>query len=409
MIGAPGYQPPWVDALRRNVDVLGEDPGAVYGAEIFRGRADRFEEVRTQLPVTEGPWFLWRVIVGQIEAATALPDAEFKAAIPVSIDLLERHPAAKTFGLSRLLTRYRRCAAPLLHERLRDFAVEAWGNPWLTNNEASWASVGDDARLMVAEWLKLALMQKFFGLLADDGLNDRRRLEFWETYHRSVHAMYFALGETARTHRGPDFREVRRQMEGLQLTLTHSTAKNNAFIMCIGRHVVVEFGVKGNACFIFERDKLPFALEGEVAGNHLALKHASNLERMLHTDTRDEPWEDKFRRVLAEVVGVEVPPDARAVPQAPAPARAFGAMPRATDRATRSAADPPPALRDPPPSRVFDDREFAVFCRAKKLEWRDSRGGAGFLRVFTKREDEAVSDQLEAWGFSFNGKCWWRT
>jgi hypothetical protein len=41
-----------------------------------------------------------------------------------------------------------------------------------------------------------------------------------------------------------------------------STANNNAFIMCIGEHVVVEFGLKGNACFIFKRDRLPFRCSG---------------------------------------------------------------------------------------------------------------------------------------------------
>jgi hypothetical protein len=307
LIATPGFQPSWVAMLHGNPEVLGPDPGAFYGSEIFRGCPEKFEQVRAELPITDASWLVWRVIVGQIEAATESPDAEFRAAIAGLLDLLERHPAAKTFGLSKLLSRYRQCASPALHERLRDFAVDAWGNPWLALNEVAWSVVSPDARMMVAEWLKLALMQKFFGLLAEDGLNDTRRLKFWETYHQNIHAMYFALGEAARTDRRPDFREVRKQMEGLQLTLTHSTAKNNAFIMCIGEHVIVEFGVKGNACFIFRRNEIPFELAGEVAGNSFALKGRSGrVERLTHMDG-NERWEDKFRRVLANVVRAQAP------------------------------------------------------------------------------------------------------
>jgi len=287
-VTTPGFEPSWVGTLQGNTEVFGADPGAFYGSEMFHGRPERFDIVRAELPVTEASWLVWQVIVGQIEAAAGAPDAEFRAAIPSLTQLLEKHPLAENFGLAKLLTRYRRCASPTLHERLRDFAVDTWGNPWLALNEAKWSVVSPDARMMVTEWLKLALMQKFFGLLAEDGLNDTRRLKFWETYHQSIHAMYFALGETARRHPGLDFREVRKQMEGLQLTLTHSTSKNNAFIMCIGEHVIVEFGEKGNACFIFHKDRLPFALEGGVAGNSTALKHFRCRKAPAHRSRHDD-------------------------------------------------------------------------------------------------------------------------
>ena len=376
LIVTSGFLPPWVETLQRNPEVLGPDPGSFYGAEIFRGRPERFEEVRAELAIADASWLVWRVVVGQIEAATHGSDAEFRAAILGLLELLNRHLLAKNFGLAKLLTRYHACASPTLHERLRDYAVDAWGNPWLARNEAKWSVVSPEARKMVAEWLKLALMLKFFGLLADDGLNDTRRLKFWEAYHQSIHAMYFALGDTASRHAGSDFREVRNQMEGLRLTLTHSTAKNNAFIMCIGEHVIVEFGEKGNACFIFHKDRLPFVLAGEVAGNSFALKHSGYVERLLHTDSGMSAWEDKFRTALSTIVGVQAPSPAPGVtvirdglpggvgptgrPATPTPMNAQPHMPGITQPGSR-------LYRSP--GTTFTLEEVRKFCEARRFQW----------------------------------------
>jgi hypothetical protein len=391
LIATPGFQPSWVAMLIGNLEVLGPDPGSFYGSEIFRGRPEKFEQVRAELPITDASWLVSQVIVGQIEAATGSLDAEFKTAIPGLLELLERHPAAKDVGLSKVLSRYRQCASPVLHARLRDFAVDALGNPWLALNEAAWSLVSPDVRKMVVEWLKLALMQKFFGLLAEDGLNDTRRLKFWETYHQSIDGMYFALGETARTDRRPDFREVRKQMEGLQLTLTHSTAKNNAFIMCIGEHVIVEFGEKGNACFIFRRSEIPFALAGEVAGNLLALKGTrGRLERLTHTDG-GEPWEDKFRRVLVNVVRVQ------------APSATHGPTPTGGWQSQR-----PTVPSQHAPTAKFTMAEFTTFCESRRLITADLREKGGNLWVDHRFPSTDVAAQLSAWGFHFKPTHgWW--
>jgi hypothetical protein len=418
LVATTGFLPPWVETLQRNPEVLGPDPGAFYGSELFRGRSERFEEVRTELGITDASWLVWRVVVGQIEAATRGPDAEFRSAIPGMLDLLTRHPLAKNFGLAKVLARYRACASPALHQGLRDFAVEAWGNPWLALNEAKWSVVAPEARKMVAEWLKLALMQKFFGLLADDGLNDTRRLKFWEAYHESIHAMYFALGETARTHPGPDFREVRKQMEGLRLTLTHSTPRNNAFIMCIGEHVIVEFGEKGNACFIFHKDRLPFALVGEVAGNSDELKHTRRLERLVHLDRGLAQWEDKFREVLSSVVRVQAPDPVRGAsvdrsrqPQIdvskPRPAAAAAVIRPPVQRAPSELTEAQSRLKVWL-AQPFTMTEFEHFCRTNHLDWKDYREIGGTLKVFTKQQGTAVAAQLETWGFRFkNTVGWW--
>lgn len=424
LIVTPGFQPSWVGVLHKNPEALGLDPGGFYGSQIFQGRSKEFDEIRTELPITDDSWFLWRVIIGQIEAATQSPDHGFRLAIPSLLTMLEKHPVAKTFGLSKLLARYHQCKSPVLHEGLRDFAVGAWGNPWLALNEAAWSLVSPEARIMVAEWLKLALMQKFFGLLADDKMNDNRRLKFWETYHQSIHAMYFALGETARTHQGPDYREVRKQMDGLQLTLVSSTAQNNAFIMCIGEHVIVEFGEKGNACFIFHRDRLPFKLEGEVAGNYAALKHHSHVSRLLHTDRLMLPWEERFRQTLSEVVRIKLPSfaavkpstlDEHALDRQVAKSAVTGSVPQNASSTVGKTVQPPTPQRSyPEPSlpqigrATFTMSEFNTFCTARRLSNNDLRPKGGNLWVYHKDANSDVAKQLSTWRFRFKPDAgWW--
>jgi hypothetical protein len=231
--------------------------------------------------------------------------------------------------------------------------------------------------------------------------------------------MYFALGEMARTDRRADFREVRKQMDGLQLTLTHSTAKNNAFIMCIGEHVIVEFGEKGNACFIFRRNEIPFALAGEVAGNSLALKGTrGRLERLTHMDG-SERWEDKFRKVLANVVRVR-PPSGKhgptstgswlrpTVPSQAAPSIGAPQTPAAQDSHSDRWQPKPQHALPVPPTTKFTMTEFATFCESHQLRIADNREKGGNLWVDHTYPSTDVAAQLSAWGFHFKPTAgWW--
>jgi hypothetical protein len=424
-IAAPGYQPEWVDAVQRNPTLFGADPGAFYGEQIFRGDPEGFDGLQRALSITDSSWLVWRIVIGRIEAALRGSDEAVRAAIPNLIGLIRSNARAREIGLALLLGRYNKFASPVLHPSLRDFAVEALGNPWLEMNKLRWNRVEPDSRKMVANWLKLSLIEKFFNLLAQDGTNDTRRLAFWKGYHESIHDMYFALGENARTRQEPDFRAIRKQMEGLQLTLTGSPNKdNNAFIMCIGEHVVVEFGEYANACYIFRRNDLPFRLEGEVAGNTSQLKHFRNVTSLRHTDGRMK-WEERFRSTLADVLKVR-PARQRdnefwtardpVAPSAPKPQDTVSATRSSATQAVTKLAENPEILTRPgpaangpapSPSSDFTMAGFKRFCQAHLLEWKDYRPIGGTLKVFAEHRGDAVADQLAAWGFRYKEKFWW--
>ncbi len=410
----------WVESLKRNPQLLDDDPGRYYGAQLFRGHSGEFDEARMNLSIGDDSWLVWRVVIGRIEATTGQGDEAFRQTIPAVLDLIRKHPLARNLGLATILDRYRASASPTLNEALRDFALDAWGNPWLTINAAKWSLVRDDTREMVASWLKLALIRKFFGLLAEDGMNDTRRLKFWEAYHQSIHSMHFALGNTALRHPGADFKAARRQMEGLMLSLfAAGSPNNNAFIMGIGDHVVVEFGLKGNACFIFKRENLPFPLFGSVAGNSAALKHPRHVERLLHIDGM-ETWEQKFRLTLQDLVKVRPSANLQGVSPV-APSGAGQAHPtaeaaRPTMPVMQTARPELSGLRRPtgtiaaaaggPP---FTIEALAKLCGTYRLRMNDFRPKGGNLWVVTHEQNPTVNQQLASWGFRYKKLSgWWR-
>lgn len=404
-----GRLPTWVNSLQQNMQLLGDDPGRVYGPALLAGESAEFDSAREALDIHEDSWLIRLLVLGQIEAAAHANDQGFIGHLPKLLPLLEKHPLAVNDGLTRLLNRYEACASPIAHAALRDFAVARWGNPWLTLNKAKWSQVSAETRAMVADWLKLDLIRQFFSLLAADGSNDTRRLKFWERYHDSIDDMYFALGNFARWHRGQDFLNIREKMAGRLLTLHSAGApENNAFIMCIGDYVVVEFGIKGNACFIFERDSLPFALEGSIAGNGAALKHESYVERLLHQDASFEKWEAKFQRALVSRMRVRP-----SVPQAGDPSISRmpvpgGGAPRLV-RPASSATGARPESQKMGHRESFSMRALAQFCSARRLRTEDFRDRNGNLWVLTDDRDRSLNGQLRAWGFSFKaGKGWWR-
>lgn len=385
-----GIAPVWVDALHANLHLLGKNPGSVYGGRLLAEGDTAFEQTRTALDIRQSSWLIRRLVLGQIEAAAGEEDRAFQTHIPQLLALLVRHPLAVNAGLVMLLQRYCKCRPAVVHPPLRDFAVNLWGNPWLARNAAKWAAAGEPARKMLAGWLKLVLIEQFFSLLAEDGTNDKRRLQFWQRYHASIDDMYFALGNTANRNQSPDFKDIRRKMAGRMLGLHSAGApSNNAFIMCIGDFVVVEFGLAGNACFVFEKDDLPFALQGQVAGNQTELKHPDYVERLLHVDRQNESWEQSFEKTLAARVRIR--------PRNPAPTEARG------DPA-RNQTPAEPRMKE----GVFG-QQLRQFCEREGLEIRDLRDRNGNLWVMTDDSNGFVNHKLRDWDFNYKpGKGWWR-
>jgi len=425
----PGTLPDWVPTVERHGNLLTSNPCGRYGQSFLEGNEDEFTQVQQALEIPDGSWVVSRLVLAQIDAATQMGDAKFKEYIPKLLNLVEAHPVLLNNGLARVLHRYQQGRNLGVSPELRDFSFGNWGNPWLARNSARWSLVPAATRDMVANWLKLELIHKFFNLLAEDGVNDSRRLVFWQRYYAHISEMYFALGRRASTDQSADFRKLRQDMLGLRLGLTAGgSPQNNAFIMRIGNYVVVEFGIRANACFIFKGDRLPFSLTGNVAGDRSELKSDSRVERLRHFDGHQR-WEQTFEATLWRLMGVrpakteELPvgvgvPSGRVVPARAATRTNTGAIagsrtPPPSSTVTRNA---PPQIEIPvfvPPVPDFQ-KEFSRpslnrFCSKHSLTIKDFSQSGGNLWVLAGNMTDVLNRQLVAWGFAYKpGKGWWR-
>jgi hypothetical protein len=323
--------------------------------------------------------------------------------VPRLLTLIDEHPVHGDQALARILDRYAACRPLEIEPDLRDASINRWANPWLEHNDAKWALVKPETRALVSSWVKLRLIDDFFRLLADDGLNDRRRIDFWKRYVDRITDMHFALGEAAYRDSRPDFRSLRQAMKGRLLRLeSGGGARNNAFIMRIGGHVVVEFGEKGNAMFAFEADALPFDLRGGyVAGNRTALKHPKHLARLIHMDGSGERWERKFERKLDELGGrrSKITAGSGSAHRVTTTGQASASQWASTWTRPGSAGADPPALAVSPGIGAAGDP--SAFLKGNGVTFVDSRPKGGALWAYAPERTPLAAD-LRRRGFTWS-------
>ncbi|MFZ2525193.1 MAG: EH signature domain-containing protein, partial [Candidatus Ferrigenium altingense] len=175
------YNPEWVAALSAHRNLLGEDPCESYHLTDLEKNLAVFDDIRERLEIGDDSWIIRRIVFSQVKAATALDDPSFKESIDGLLLLLIGHPLHASAALTLLLERYARCGRSDSNTSLRDFSIRLWGNPWLAANAHQW-QCSQEARNMVAHWLKYHLIQKFFSILSSDDADNPRRLNFWELY-----------------------------------------------------------------------------------------------------------------------------------------------------------------------------------------------------------------------------------
>jgi hypothetical protein len=418
----------WVSALQSNAQLFSEDPAQAYGRDYLEGRESDVNNFRRDLEIKTGSWFTQQLVRAQIKAAVSeTQDAQFKRHIPKVLELLkslvESRGTLFNEGLGAILTRFEQCRPQGVDESLRDFTLAQWGNPQILGGEKSgWRSVSSPVRNMVSAWLNKHYIEYFFGVLAQEGRSDQRRLKFWVRYHRSIGLVNFALGPQARESYAPDMRAARTKLKALIVDLQGGgDGGNNAFVMSFGDWVVVEFGQTGNACFLFKQNDMPFVLGQNVsapevrAHDRTRSRGASGSERMTHGQTKEGTWEQRFERELGSrgiypdqgyssgnaFAGVGVSGTQRYVPPTPRPTVA------PTSVSPTSVSPTPKPL--PTKLDASQERLLRAECERHRFALRDLRPSNGNLWVEIDDSDNfGLSERLVAWGFRYKaGKGWW--
>lgn len=402
--------PAWVDTAIENRQLFGETPCTPYVSELLRGDASRIDRICEQLQIGKESWFLRQLVLTQVEGAAKLDDHEFVSLLPRLLGLLAHNEVLRDRGTILVLDRYARVSGAPLHPGLRDHAVAWWGNPWLPSNATRWGGVVAAARTMVSDWLKLEFIETFFTKLAEDGLADRRRMEFWKRYVKSIDDIEFALGSTARNSREPDLVALRRKMKGLTRELDASGA-NNAFIMTMGKLVAVEFSGLGNAFYGYDASRsLPFNTSQTLKlgkDERNSLKQSNRMLWLKHGDGIHgwNRWEDMFEATLRE--SFQILPSIET------------SRSSVRTHATNERAKPTSFASSRENARLSQNRTethesyshvaLKRFAATHGLQVDDRTSLGGNLWVRGDESDERIGRVLADWGFRVKpGKGWWK-
>ena len=403
--------PDWVSTAIGNQQLFGESPCEPYVDALLKGDVGVIDHLCEELGIAKASWFLRELVLAQIRGATKLANAPFQALMPRLLELLANNDVLRDRGLIMLLDRYVKVPGAHLHQELRDSSVLWWGNPWLPSNETRWGGVAPDARSMVADWLKLEFIETFFTKLAEDGMGDRRRMEFWKRYVKAIDHIEFALGSAARNARDRDFVALRKKMTGLICDLDAS-GTNNAFIMTMGNLVAVEFSGLGNALYGYDSHAtLPFDTSEPLRlrqFEHNSLKQKSRgILWLSHQDGINgwDKWERMFEATLRKEFRIEPGAALPRVTRVAAPAstapRVVSPLPLPEQAdAWNAAADL---------SQSYTWSALNKFAGRQGLQVEDKTPQGGSLWVRTDASDEHHTKMLTRWGFQHKpGKGWWK-
>lgn len=397
-----GTNPEWATCATSNAELFSEKPCASLAKHLEAGNSEQVKHVRELLQIADASWFTRELVIAQIEQATKLGNPAFQHAVSSLLKMLAGNEVLRDRGLQLILDRYVSIPQTPQHPGLKEASVNGWGNPWLPSNKDRWGGISDEARDMVSDWLKLEFIELFFSKLADDGIGEPRRVDFWRKYVKSMDNIHFALGTTAMYSNEKDFKEIRKKLKGLLVALEDASGSNNAFIMTMGDLVAVEFSGASNAFYGYSaKRKLPFDRTQPVRTPVDGRNSLKNSERALYLRHQDNAlgydyWEDRFEDELRKHQihpGKAAP--RRVAPQTPAPT-------------PTAAASPPPATTSPR-SDVFNKDNLNALVRRMGASVADHTGNGGALWVLADDNGAEARRLLTLWGFTFKaGKGWHR-
>ncbi len=398
-------QATWVQTLNEHKNLLGTEPCSRYAKEMLHGQQENFRSMCDSLILSERTWVHQEIIMATIKAGCQLNDEQFCSRIPKFIEIIAPYSELQDDGISRLLRRYALIQGANEHVQLREISIKRWGNPWLHKNAPKWQSrVPVAVQNMVLGWLKRKWIHDFFSLLQADHAADKRRLDFWLRYVDEITDMHFALGRYAMESTKSDYRALRTELGDRLMALSSNNALNNAFLMCIGNYVFVEFGQQNNACHVFRRDlPMPFKLgQAKVSDTRQHLKddsHPSHAMSLRHHDGHQR-WEDNFKYAINKLT--------RSLPTQTAtktisPTGGNGLQPTTTN--TINATGSIPRFD----TKHFSERALQEMAADHNLDIDDLRSRNGNLWVRTDDKNAEVSRLLIEWGFRYKAlKGWWR-
>lgn len=297
---------PWMRVVEEHRDVFGSKPGKKIADEVFAGKRSNLDALECIAQVPQNSW-LWRYIFAIVLSRIFdLDEASFLKRLPELIAMKAINPSYEDQILSACLTRYYRTSRKdVVHDVLKDAALERWGSPQIRAKQNKWTQFVEQSVCdMVMAWLAKEDLTHFFTLLEGDRGVDQSRLFYWLRYANQMSFTRIVLGTAAQTDMSPDFIEFRRKNRGRLSHLQNSPANNNAVIMQIGDYYFVEFSATGNACYAYSSNSAPFIPESYQLSLTSDLRNRDiAVGRWIHTPAparknEVQGWLEKFDQEL---------------------------------------------------------------------------------------------------------------
>ena len=389
-----GFHPIWLQVISEHANLLSENPCDRYGHSLLSDNDSILKPLREELRIPADSWFWRELFLSQINVAIKQNDEEFITLLDKLLPQISKFTFSANEALKMVLERYYQGSnRNIQHLALSTEVINAWGSPHLERN-ARWGLVKSEAKLMVKNWLVVKALDDFFRLLQEDQAADERRLSFWLRYQQSIDYFHFALGPDAHTNSQKDYLSFRTRFRDHICRLSSpGKSDNNAFILKLGDFWVVEFGVVGNACFIYEKDGIPF----DIGTKSLDLNFLKDKKKAIYRLSHMSGWEWDFEHKLKEI-GIH-------------PDNHSGASNIVAKTATNSKLE----------HQITKPRVFAYnlnvdpLTAGKKvaedyhIEIEDHTAKGGAFWVLWKSEKGPIADKLRHCGFKYyQSRGWWK-
>lgn len=297
------FRPTWLDAIDRHPKLLSESPVDGYVMAWLERKRESVDELTALVELPTQGWFWNALIEAVLEACCKTSnDALFDERWPIALALIDDHPYCRDLVLSRVLARYAEKKLPVRRDDLLQVSLGAWGSPQLGADVVGhWSGTSDAARSMVCGWLAEEDLEDFAAFCKGDDSVDARRLAYWLRFKKQIIFSRIVLGSAIHGAQDKQSREFIARKKG-RLGYLRGTPHDNAIMLRIGSWWCIEFSKKGNACYPYREDLLPFNpadqyldLTGDLKDEH-AVREGGG-ERLNHVAT---VWEERFDRFLSE-------------------------------------------------------------------------------------------------------------
>ena len=209
-------------------------------------------------------------------------------------------------------------------------------------------------------------------------------------YQQSIDYFHFALGPGANDNTQQDYQSFRTRFRDHICRLSSpGKRENNAFILKLGDYWVVEFGATGNACYMYEKNNIPF----DIGKSSLDMYYLKSKTKKIFWLSHHSDWEWEFEQKLKEI-GINPDTDKQALK---------GTRRISYPTIEQHAVSTPTITRNPflaAGMKIAEDY---------RLETQDELAKGGAFWVLWKNDKGLIADKLRHCGFKYyQSRGWWK-